>query len=106
MLLLLCSATSVSHALGAKYGVFVEAGRLLERWFDYRIPEKAQWPDQWARDVGTFRMKTKDAFYDIGLESQVCTLFKDAAEAVSRCSGFRCVVVVPRLSGKTGKAWI
>jgi len=103
----LCSAyavaTSVSHALGAKYGVFVEAGRLLERWFDYRIPEKAQWPDQWAADVGTFRIKTQDAFYDIKLESQVCTQFKDAADAISRCSGFRCVVVVLALGETSGR---
>lgn len=98
----LCSAyavaTAVSQGLGAKYGICIEAGRLLDRWFDKGLPANAQWPHQYAKDLGTFSLKTKDSFFQIRVDTLSCKSFACAAAAVAGCAGFKCVVVVMSMS--------
>ena len=87
-------AVTMSHTLQGKYGLFIEACKILDVFFETRVPEKAQWPDAFVESLGTIRLRSKAMFFAVRTTAVGTAHFDLAARGVAQLAGYRCVVVV------------
>ena len=98
----LCSvyavAAALAHAMQAKYMTWIETREIMEQFFKSGLPQSAMWPDKVSAFVGAVSVQRLSSRLTINFDTHIVNTFEDTAKLVNDLGGFRCVVIVVRMS--------
>jgi hypothetical protein len=95
-------ALATSQALQVKYNKWYKAKSILDTWHNTAIPPKAMWPVDCANFVGKFCMHSRTGISHFILDLMPLDTWSKVCKAVSLFAGYRCIVIVAKLSADVG----